>query len=341
VSVYILEDLQDAMRDTLRNFSHCAGKLTPRGAPTSRWSAYFEVYELSQVMLEYIEGREHLYRAMGVLPRYGGSSGASPNALRVGNFAVELPPTEISVHVLAAHPLGRDYRQDPLTVRSADKLSLSETDDSAPKPQPAAGVRAAWKSRVEQQETNARTGSLPSRISSALRRVSINLPSRLQRDRRRSEFAREMMMLPLSLKNPDLSVTSGGAQAQKASARRKARSQARTDAAEEGVGKEKGGPYESPLQRRLRRGPERYYLLRLWQKYCCDSITCGVSLTYITPFCVLCLYVVPQVCAVGSVSFARGEGRAGRAHRGPDTQRRGIGLSAERFGRERSGEKTG
>jgi len=126
ISVYVLEDLTSAMDDALRNFTYQVRAVTPRDAPKSLWNADYEALQLAQVMEEYVQGREYLYRAMGVLPRYGGSTGASPRAIRFRNVQVDLPPTELSVHILAAHPLGRDYRQDALSVRDSDQVAYSE-----------------------------------------------------------------------------------------------------------------------------------------------------------------------------------------------------------------------
>lgn len=66
-----------------------------------------------------------------------------------------------------------------------------------------------------------------------------------------SEFAREMMMLPLSLKNPDVPVSSGLKRRGKGN-----------DRSSTGVGgSERGsfveGVFEGVLQRRMRTGPER------------------------------------------------------------------------------------
>lgn len=36
------------------------------------------------------------------------------------------PPTEITFHLLAMHPLGRDYRQDVLGMRNTDKFFVQE-----------------------------------------------------------------------------------------------------------------------------------------------------------------------------------------------------------------------
>ncbi len=55
--MYILEDLQAAKQHTLRNFTSCVRRLTPRAAPAVKWSATFEVYELTRSIDEYIAGR--------------------------------------------------------------------------------------------------------------------------------------------------------------------------------------------------------------------------------------------------------------------------------------------
>jgi hypothetical protein len=257
ITVHILEDLQQAKVETLHNFTSLVKQITPKDAPVSLWNADYEAYELDQVMTEYIEGLEYSYRAQGVLPRYGGSSGASPNAIRLGPLVLEPPPTEVSVHVLASHPLGRDHRQDPLGMRPTDKLQYSPKRKLTP-PAPAAGLRAELKCRVADLDARSRTGSLPTRIAGALHRAGIPFPSVLRREARRSEFAREMMMLPLSLKSPDLSAAGGGAGAGAVSGRgARGLLSRRNVKGSQGDSTSGGAVTERDVALRAKEGPER------------------------------------------------------------------------------------
>jgi hypothetical protein len=97
----------------------------------------------------------------------------------------ERPPVELSIHTLAVHPFGRDSRQDPLATSARDEVVFDETLKSwQPRAQPLApGVRHA--------------GSLE------------RDPDDRQVSRSDREFAREMLMLPLSIKNPSVPLVSG------------------------------------------------------------------------------------------------------------------------------------
>lgn len=138
-------------------------------------------------------------------------------------------------------------------------------------------ARRALKREVEHQEhqqgavtTPAPTGvlhSIGSRFSSVartLRRVAyrgvvqeVRAYRHLQDVSKKSEFAREMMMLPLSLKNPDVQATSG---LKKRGAGKRVGG-SNTSGAGGGDGGDKGGfvqgVFEGFLQRRMRVGPER------------------------------------------------------------------------------------
>jgi len=85
-------------------------------------------------------------------------------------------PVDVSIHYFIAHPFGRDSRQDPLGFNGKDKFFF--------KPSPT---------------NNKLPLSNPSKI---LKRVS-GLSSDLK------EFAREMLMFPLSVKNPNVRLMGG------------------------------------------------------------------------------------------------------------------------------------
>ena len=89
-----------------------------------------------------------------------------------------------------SHPLGRDYRQDPLGFNEKDKIiyekSLIDSKDVSVHPSIARPIL------VEQ-----------SKVDSFVKKYGRN---KIKSD---SEFAREMVMFPLSIKNPSVPLMSG------------------------------------------------------------------------------------------------------------------------------------
>ena len=246
-------------------------RLTPHTAPLSSWNAEIEIFELTQIMSEYIENREYLYRAMGVLPRYGGSSGPKPNSIRFNKYALSLPPTEVSMHILMSHPLGRDLHADPLGIHTIDKFSIT-TDKKLLSHQisqlpTAKQLRSALKNKVMSLERVNQKNIFYTKIIENLRKLNIILPLSIEKERKRSEFAREMMMLPISLKNPDVSLPGGiVAGAGSSSGRGNKKKTGSYKSFEDGLEAQgvqddsssgSSSMYENVLQRRFRRGPER------------------------------------------------------------------------------------
>lgn len=257
-------------------------RLTPHTAPLSSWNAEIEIFELTQIMSEYIENREYLYRAMGVLPRYGGCSGHQPNSIRFNKYALSLPSTEVSMHILMSHPFGRDLHADPLGLHTTDKFSIT-TDEKLLTNQisqlpTAKQLRYALKNKVIGLERVSQKNIFYTKIIENLRKLNIILPLSIEKERKRSEFAREMMMLPISLKNPDVSLPGGvaagassttGSGSSGSRGNKKKTGMSLEDGLEaQGVqddtssigGSNSGGSssmYENVLQRRFRRGPER------------------------------------------------------------------------------------
>ena len=208
VTVHVMLDLQDAASAALRSFSARAARLIPPGAPRASWTAGFERFELQQTLEEYLQSREASYRAMGVLPRGG---------LR--------PQVALSVHALVAHPLGfRDYRQDPLRDhrRSADALLYDPqlaTAEIAGAGKDVAGSPGAAKESETVAPGLARRAlvrqatELQAQSSSPawLQALGLGSGSRgLKQCRERGEWAREMLMFPLSVKNPEVPMAGGG-----------------------------------------------------------------------------------------------------------------------------------
>lgn len=169
MTIRLMEDLAEARGKALKSLqAKCAALLT-RHAPAGTWTAQYDVAQLRDVLDEYIAGREAQAKVAGVLSR-------------------GRKPVSVSVHCFAGHPLGRDYRQDPLGVWGDkpvfDEVLLAVGDRSVG----ALRARAAL-SQKERSES-----------------ASFFEARRLARD---GEFAREMLMLPLSIKNPEVALMAG------------------------------------------------------------------------------------------------------------------------------------
>ena len=118
-------------------------------------------------------------------------------------------PVDISFHMLALHPFGRDYRQDPLGFR--DQLVYNTSTDTTT----TATTSSAIINRMSKSNTNKKRSGL---ISPLLARQKLQQiiksnkdllkDSELRKLKKNSEFAREMLMLPLSIKHPDVPMTS-------------------------------------------------------------------------------------------------------------------------------------
>ena len=97
-TVYLIQDLRSIRDEMLRRFSNRINALIPPDAPGT-WSGDFEIFKFRSQLDEYIENREIQGKLQGVL-------------LRTRH------PISLSFHVLLNHPLGRDYRQDTIGVRT-------------------------------------------------------------------------------------------------------------------------------------------------------------------------------------------------------------------------------
>lgn len=171
ITTDIMTDLERIRDDTMREFKKACDALQPAGAP-STWTYEFDVKQLRMSLDEYLESREAQAKLVGVLPR-------------------GRKPVDVSIHYFANHPLGKDYRQDALTLSDKDVVMYD------------AGV------------AKARTPSIhPSLARAKLKRKEKSNSFSMLESRRikgDSEFAREMLMFPLSIKNPDVPLSAGRA----------------------------------------------------------------------------------------------------------------------------------
>jgi hypothetical protein len=246
-SVFVLDDLCAVRDATMRVFVTEVDNLKPKlkgslALHPTQWAATLETFELRRCLDDYINGQESLYRALGVLPRntkvVDGTDSVNSvevsavfrgenaflditrlKALQfVSNFVQRitqyLPRTDISIHVLATHPFGSDYRQDVVLLEKSKKrhdILLYDPQSiykHSFKILPAYEIRNAFVKgkRIEGPVAATTFLGLPSYYT--LKRHLIR-----HQANKKSEFAREMMMLPVSLKSPELSIlqeTNGG-----------------------------------------------------------------------------------------------------------------------------------
>jgi hypothetical protein len=179
LTMNVMDDLNAAKHTAVKRFAAALRQLTPRGAPQSTWGVAHDRQQLVESLDEYIDNRADQFKVQGVLPR-------------------GRKPIEVSVHFLANHPFGRDYRQDPLSAGDSPDVPFFDEVGARARPelvQPAL-ARALLESPLGKNATHARGFS---RRGSWRRTLT---PAD-------SEFAREMLMFPLSIKNPSVPLMAG------------------------------------------------------------------------------------------------------------------------------------
>lgn len=169
VTVDIMADLKQIRDEAMRDFKKSCAALQPDGAP-STWTYEFDVKQLLMSLDEYLESREAQAKLVGVLPR-------------------GRKPIDVSFHYFANHPLGKDYRQDALALSDKDEVMY---DAGVAKARSPAIHPSLARAKLKQKE---KSGT-----------VSLLESGRVKAD---SEFAREMLMFPLSVKNPDVPLSAG------------------------------------------------------------------------------------------------------------------------------------
>ena len=184
VDAFIMQRLEDLSKRALNCFHRRARHLLPgqvKSAPVpprTGWSAATEYHQLAEALQQLLDEREAHYRRLGILPRD------------------DHIPVALSVHVLQGPELGlaRDYRQDPLgSPKVGDQPVLSAAAVATSLEQPTVRPAAARKRLVSLlQAAGAREKLLDGGSKAKLTR--------------QSEFSREMLMFPLSVKNPSVAM---------------------------------------------------------------------------------------------------------------------------------------
>ena len=175
ITVHVMEDLQQFRNKALSRFRKSVSELLPKSAKLIKctaWNADTDLLEFQHTLDDYNEGREAGFKALGVLPRG------------------DRKPIDISFHMFLAHPLGRDYRQDILSARDRDELVFDESLTPLTSKlfvHPVTARKELQKIIQDGSELKHKKGQIA------------NL-------KRKSEFAREMLMFPLSVKNPDVAM---------------------------------------------------------------------------------------------------------------------------------------
>ena len=171
VDAFVMQRLQDLSRRALTCFYRRAELLLPgktRSAPQPPlygWNPATEALELSTALKTLLDEREAHYRRLGILPRDD----------------KKLPPIVLSMHLLQRVAGLRDYRQDPLGMLGDIPCAAAPVE-----PSPLVRPSAARKKLLQRLQA---AGSGPSQAKA--KALS-----------RQSEFSREMLMFPLSVKNP-------------------------------------------------------------------------------------------------------------------------------------------
>lgn len=156
-------DLQDMGKQAVSYFQSAILEMIPKEAQ-GIWHWEDDVMEFDQTITDFIASKEAVYKLQGILPK------------------TDRIPIELSCHICLMHPLVRDYRQDPLLCNQGDTLVY---DPSRALPDiPAAKEARAWLKHKEQSMGKSWRNWF------SLRKIKA-----------KSEFAREMMMLPLSLQS--------------------------------------------------------------------------------------------------------------------------------------------
>lgn len=173
VSINIMQDLRHIRDKAIRKYSTHLRDLLPvsvRGLAAQYYGTGALVQDLLQMFNEYLAEREKHFQVLGVLSR-------------------GRKPVDISLHVFLSHPLGRDYRQDVLGAAAVGDEVIPWT--TKPTTVTATEVRRATMAHLKGNPQE------------HWRAVSTREVAR------QSEFAREMLMLPLSVKSPFVRMGAG------------------------------------------------------------------------------------------------------------------------------------
>ena len=187
LSPSIKDELLDIRNEALSELRATIACLTPKNIPaTIPWNADFDIFTMQSSLDDYIRLRDTQLRVHGVLPR-------------------NRKPISICFHTYLHHVFGKDYRQDVLrTIYSHDELLYdpSVSDHVNNKPHlSAVSLRMALKNKLNVEIS--RNRFFP--VLDSLKHAVLGQPS-LQQD---AEFAREMLMFPLFIKNPNVPMMGG------------------------------------------------------------------------------------------------------------------------------------
>ena len=177
VDAFVLQRLHALGKRALTCFRRRAELLLPgkvRSAPKPPaygWSCATEALELTAALKTLLDEREAHYRRLGILPRE----------------EKKLPPIALSMHLLQRMAGLRDYRQDPLGMQGDLPCAAAPIE-----PSPLVRPSVARKKLLQRLQAQAAGAGAGAGLT----------PSQAKSLSRQSEFSREMLMFPLSVKNP-------------------------------------------------------------------------------------------------------------------------------------------
>lgn len=175
-TIHIMRDLMKVRDEVLELFKMQLNSMIPKQAAQLSmlsWRSEVHLRQLKERIDDYLVERESLLRFQGVLPRRN------------------WPPLKIRFDTLLLHPLGRDYRQDPLCYRNErDGRSLSN------------GFDRPIMLSADQEDTLVSPNLVRDLMTSVRKKAKKEKTLPPVFGEQNYEFAREMLMLPLSIKDP-------------------------------------------------------------------------------------------------------------------------------------------
>eukprot|EP01038_Epipyxis_sp_PR26KG_P008311 gene8311-11244_t len=178
-------DVTNAMNSAFQKFEYAMKKLTPsvKEMPRLSWNANIQKLKLETAIRHYVDNKIAEAKVVGIVSR-------------------ERKPIDVSIHWFLSHPLGRDYKQEPLGVLSSDKVIFDDNLRQAVLKQSLVSpvkARKQLKQEVKDLRNQRESMSLIQKILSY---------KKLSKLKQKSEFAREMLMFPLVIKNPEVPLAS-------------------------------------------------------------------------------------------------------------------------------------
>jgi hypothetical protein len=192
-----LDDFKDYWKQAVEVFRDSIRRLLPDNAPVhSTWNTDFDVLQLKSSLNDFVEAKNVEFQLTGITPRHR-------------------RPTRLSFHTLLAHPFGRDHRQDPIRYRGRDIPIYVRSFSAVSNPHLmyAADAHQLLKTDSDECANQAYKGILRNFLKSNIVQATkkeVEIIFNINKLSRDDVFAREMMMLPLAIKNPMAPLVASG-----------------------------------------------------------------------------------------------------------------------------------